>query len=133
MSDEILNNAISSDFKISKSQTDPSYQANYKIIELLIAEKKFSKNLEKFYYQKHKEAITMAINNSLNEEALKYRQLVISYLTFGKKTLKLFRFKLGVIFFKIIPIDNFFLVYRDTPLTRFSSKEIEGGFIKPSL
>ena len=107
---------------ISFKNRDLSYEANEQLIRLLIKEKKLTKQLEKFYFRKHKAIISESIRNAQLDEVVKYRQLVESYLKHRQKHIKLARFKLNLELIKIIPVDNFFLVYRDTPFTLFFSK-----------
>ncbi len=107
---------------ISFKNNDQGFEANEKLIQLLIKEKKFTKQLEKFYFKEHKAILSEAIKNAQFDEVAKYRQLVELYLKQRQKHIKLARFKLNLELIKIIPINNFFLVYRDTPFTLFFSK-----------
>jgi len=84
-----------------------------KIVKLLIAENKFTNNIEKSFYKDHKRRITNLIRASDREVVDLFKDLVEVYLGYNKKHFKLFRFRLGLSMIKIIPLNNFFLIYKN--------------------
>ncbi len=87
------------------------YDANYKIVSLLMEEKKLTKNLEDYFFKDHKRYITYSKNLAFQPLVEKFKELVIAYLQHNKSWLRLYRFNTGYFFFNLIPVNNFFLVY----------------------
>jgi glycosyltransferase involved in cell wall biosynthesis len=108
-------NAISTNFfdqrNISKLQKSESI-VKRKLIELLISEHKFSRNLEKFFYQDHKRRMTQLVMIKDYETADLFQESVSFFLKRNNKIFKLIRFRIGFILLKTMPLDNVFLVYR---------------------
>ena len=109
----IHENTISSAFYDAQTAEmyNSHYDANQKIIRLLMNENKFTKNLENFFYNNHKRDIADSSKLGYDVLAEKFSLLIIKYLKHNKSNERLIRFRIGSFFFKIIPIPNLFLVY----------------------
>jgi glycosyltransferase involved in cell wall biosynthesis len=94
-------------------------KANEKVVNLLIDEKVFTKNLEKHYYLFYKRLISKLAKISAFELIDYCKTIVESMLLNQKQNIKLVRFRLGLSLIKIIPLDNVFLLYRRPTLLQF--------------
>lgn len=105
------------------------FDANQKIISLLLHENKLTKNLENFFYINHKRDISISRKMDYKVVAEKFRLLIIEYLKHNKSKIRLFRFRAGNFLFRIIPIPNFFLVYEiKNPLLKFLMRNTKRTF-----
>jgi hypothetical protein len=101
------------------------YDANRKIVSLLMIENKFTNNLENFFYQNHLKYISYSKKQKYNDIAEELNDLVTDYLKYNNSSFRLFRYRVGYFFFKYIPIENFFLVFEvKNPVLRFLRRNI---------
>ncbi len=87
------------------------YEANHKIVSVLLEQSKMTSNLEDYFYKDHKRYITLSRGLGYNELAQKFKDLAETYLKADKSYFRLIRFRTGYFFYKIIPVNNFFLVF----------------------
>jgi glycosyltransferase involved in cell wall biosynthesis len=87
------------------------FDANQKIISLLLKENKFTKNLENFFYKKHKRDITNSRKIDYILLSDKLSSLTREYLKHNRSYIRLIKFEIGSFLHKIIPIPNLFLIY----------------------
>ena len=106
-------NAKTATFNVKKDKEmyETFYDANHKIISLLLAENKFTNNLENFFYSSHIKYISYSHELGYDNVQKNLSNLVISYLKNSKSYSRLLRFRIGYFLFSLIPVQNFFLVY----------------------
>jgi hypothetical protein len=87
------------------------YEANLKIVSVLLEEGKMTQNLEDFFYKDHKRYITYSKKLSFEELAVNFKDLTLSYLEANGNRSRVMRFRLGYFFYNMLPVHNFFMVY----------------------
>jgi len=104
-----------------------------KIIRLLINENKFSTNLENFFYRDHKRRISNLIRAGDHEIIESFKNLVELYLIHNNRSFKLIRFRSGFLLLKAIPMDNCFLVYKSSFISKYAKRVYKIFFTKGYL
>ncbi|MEJ2594731.1 MAG: glycosyltransferase family 2 protein [bacterium] len=87
------------------------YEANHRIVSVLLEQSKMTSNLEDYFYKDHKRYITISQGLGYHELSVKFKALAETYLKSNKSYFRLLRFRVGYFFYKRIPVSNFFLVF----------------------
>ena len=102
------------------------YDANQKIISMLLTENKFTRNLQNYFFTNHIKYISYSQKLGYNDVKEKLNDLVKTYLKHSKSYLRLAKYRIGYFLFSHIPIQNFFLVYEiKNPALRVLNRNIK--------